>query len=359
MELTGLLDTLEQPVFFAEEDCITYGNGAAADLGVRAGMALPPLLGDAAEIYHTAIDDGAMVLPLTVEGRRRDASVQQVDGVAVFCVQLDRDLVQIDTMDAIAHTMRQPLSSIFATASSLFTYLEEREDPKIQKQTAALNRGFYQMLRIVGNLADSSQLLSDKAVFYGQETDLQAYFADLADRVRPLVAAVGQTFVFACPARHFSGVVDRQKLERAVLNLLSNAMKFTPKGGTIRLQVEPTRTQVIVKVVDSGEGMALDRLGTVFDRYDHPGSLGDPRWGVGLGLPLVKKIAELHGGTLILQPVPGMGTVVTMSLSLRSQEDGNTLKTPQVNYDYTGGYDHLLVELSDVLPVELFDSMSL
>jgi signal transduction histidine kinase len=358
MELTGLLDALEQPVFFAEKDRITYGNGAAVELGAQAGAALPPLLGDNAALYHDGIGDGAMVLPLTLQGRSRDASVQRIDGVDIFCVHLDRDQIRTDAMGAIAQTMRQPLGSLFATASSLFSYLEEREDPKIQKQTAALNRSFYQLLRIAGNLTDSSQLLSDDAVFYGVETDLQEYFVDLADRVRPLVAAAGQSFVFACPTRHFSGVVDRQKLERAVLNLLSNAMKFTPPGGTIRLQVEPTRTQVIVKVVDSGEGMDLDLLGTVFERYAHRGQMGDSRWGVGLGLPLVKKIAELHGGTLILQPVPGVGTVVTMSLSLRSQEDRTTLKTPQVNYDYTGGYDHLLVELSDVLPVELFDSLN-
>jgi signal transduction histidine kinase len=357
MELTGLLDALEQPVFFAEADRITYGNGAAAELGVRTGMALTALLGDGIAVYRSGIDDGAMVLPLTVEGRSRDASVRRVDGVDVFCVQTDRERAQTDAMGAIAQSIRQPLGNLFATANSLFSYLEEREDPKIQKQTAALNRSFYQLLRIAGNLTDSSQLLSGDAVFYGQETELQSFFADLADRVRPLVTAAGQVFEFACPTRHFSGVVDRQKLERAVLNLLSNAMKFTPKGGRVRLQVEPTRTQVIVKVVDSGEGMDAYLLGTAFDRYHHRNQLGDPRWGVGLGLPLVKKIAELHGGTLILQPMAGAGTAVTMSLSLRTQEDQKILKTPQVNYDYAGGYDHLLVELSDVLPTAVFDSL--
>lgn len=302
-----------------------------------------------------------MALALTVDGREHEVTVHRVEDVDVFCVCLSRNPVSMsmDTMSTIAQTIRQPLTNLFTTASSLFLYLEEREDPKIQGQTAALNRGFYQLLRIAGNLTDSSQLLAGESVFYGQHTELREFFAGIADQIRPLCAAAGIEFEFACPARSFSGVVDRQKLERAILNLISNAMKFTPKGGRVRLQVELTRSQVIIKVIDNGEGMDAGLLATVFSRYDHRNYAGDPRWGIGLGLPLVRQIAELHGGTAIVQATPGEGTVSTMSLSLRAEEDPKVLNTPIVNYDYAGGYSHTMVELSDVLPVELFDSLNL
>lgn len=361
MEMTSLLDCLEQPVFFVEKNLIIFCNRAASAMGLQAGMEVLPLLGRTADLYLASPSDGGMVLELSLDGRTYTTTAHWIDGVDVFCVQLSSatDPMGTDTMSSIAQTIRQPLSTLFATASGLFSYLEEREDPKIQRQTAVLNRSFYQLLRIAGNLTDSSQLLAGETVFYGEDTDLRSFFADLAAKVKPLCEVAGLQFEFACPGRSFSGVVDRQKLERAVLNLISNAMKYTPQGGKIRLQVDLTRNQAIIKVIDNGEGMEAGLLTTAFTRYGHRNYAGDPRWGVGLGLPLARKIAELHGGTVIIQTQPGEGTTVTMSLSLRSKEDPCILSTPIVNYDYAGGYSHVMVELSDVLPVELFDSLNL
>ena len=241
---------------------------------------------------------------------------------------------------------------------SLFPVLEEQENPAIQRQTAILNKNLYQLLRLAGNLTDMSRLIAGEMPMYDEKTELREFFGAIYDRVKPLCQAVGIEIKYACPTSKFYGVIDRQKMERAVLNLISNAMKYTPKGGKIMLRVETNKSSVLIKVADNGEGLQPELLATVFDRFSHRDPLGDPRWGMGLGLPYARYIAQLHGGTMIIEGKPGDGTSVTMSVSLHRQAAATSLRTPIINYDYAGGFEHCLVELADVLPSDVFDSMN-
>ena len=81
--------------------------------------------------------------------------------------------------------------------------------------------------------------------------------------------------------------------------------------------------------------------------------------GVGLGLPIARRIAELHGGAVVLTSRPGVGTDVTLSLSYSVRADDPSLHSPTLNYDYTGGHRHALVELSETIPGSLYDSVEL
>ena len=155
----------------------------------------------------------------------------------------------------------------------------------------------------------------------------------------------------------FLGWIDRQRLERAVWNLLSNTVKFTPKGGTITAELEYTFSAAVLRIHDSGEGVSPAQLTTAFQGYDRICALGDPRWGAGLGLPLAEHIVRLHGGTLMLHTSEGKGTTAVLSLSLSVPGTAELqFHSPTASIDYTGGYAHELVELSDVLPLSEFDS---
>ena len=180
------------------------------------------------------------------------------------------------------------------------------------------------------------------------------------DEIRALVHEVheaGLELQYTCNAKPFCGWIDRQRLERAVWNLLSNTVKFTPRGGTITAELEYTFSAAVLRIHDSGEGVSPAQLTTAFQGYDRICALGDPRWGAGLGLPLAEHIVRLHGGTLMLHTSEGKGTTAVLSLSLSVPGTAELqFHSPTASIDYTGGYAHELVELSDVLPLSEFDS---
>lgn len=135
-------------------------------------------------------------------------------------------------------------------------------------------------------------------------------------------------------------------------NLLSNALAFTPAGGEICLSLERREQSLLIRVTDTGEGFPESVLGTLFDRYSLI-PVGDPRWGTGYGLPMVREIARLHGGTLMAANVPTGGADVMFTLSLVRRPAA--VRTAQQRFDYLSGYRHALVELSDSLSASLYD----
>lgn len=220
-----------------------------------------------------------------------------------------------------------------------------------------MNRAHYQLLRLACNLTDMRSALLGELKLRREKAELTGFFRELFDRAVPLLRETGLELRYTCKAKPFCGWIDRQRLERVIWNLLSNAVKFTPKGGTVTAELEYTLQAAILRIHDDGEGVSQARLSSVFQGYDRSCALGDPRWGAGLGLPLAEHIVRLHGGTLMLQSEEGSGT--TMVLSLALSVPGTTelqFHSPTATIDYTGGYAHELVELSDVLPLSEFDS---
>lgn len=100
-------------------------------------------------------------------------------------------------------------------------------------------------------------------------------------------------------------------------NLLSNALKFTPAGGRVTVSLRFERKQVLLTVTDTGGGIPVERMETVFDGYLHPERLAALPCGLGLGLPLCRRIAEGHGGRMVLDSRPDQGTSVTLALRTR------------------------------------------
>ncbi len=354
-----ILDCVEQPVFFVRDEKICYCNKAAQELALQES-GLETVLGPNLEFYRQYDGEKTVQLTLSFGAQERNATLKREGDTDIFLVacRTADEGISLDSLSVLSQSLRQPLATAFSVTSTLFPLLEEQENPFIQKQTAILNKALYQLLRLAGNLMDMSRLIAGEMPMYDEKTELREFFGGIYDRVKPLCATVGITIQYACPTGKFYGVIDRQKVERAVLNLISNAMKFTPRGGKILLRVETNKNSVLIKVADNGEGLPPEMLATVFDRFHHREPLGDSRWGMGLGLPYARYVAALHGGTMILEGKPGEGTTVTMSLSLHRQIAADSVRSPVVNYDYAGGFEHCLVELADVLPSEVFDSVN-
>ena len=139
-------------------------------------------------------------------------------------------------------------------------------------------------------------------------------------------------------------------LEQVVYHLLSNAFKFTPAGGVVTVELQVKNKLVLLSVTDTGRGIPEEQISSLFDRYLHAGQMDPPPHGLGLGLPLCRRIAEGHGGTLMAESREGQGSRFTLSLPDRRVGSG----VSDVPFDYAGGFNRTLMALSDALPVSAF-----
>ena len=360
----GILNLLSQPVMYVRQEEIIFCNAAAASLIAGSGGCIAAFLPDGALISYRAFDGkGVMELPMVVYGRHYSALVCRMGDADVFVVHQapQYESLGFEALGSVSQAVRMELSEMFDAASQLFPRLEEQEDPWLQRQAARINKGLYGLLRLAGNLSDAGRCMAGRVELFPERTEITAFFDGICKRAGAFCQASGVTLEYQCPDRMFSAAVDRQKLERATLNLISNALCYTPSGGKILLRVEDYGHCFHIRVTDSGSGVAIPELSAVFNHYTRGGTLpGDPRWGAGLGLPLVRCIANLHHGTVVLNSAEGGGTTVTVSISRRLEARApEEVQSPVMNYDYAGGHDHTVVELSTALPVEVFDTRNL
>ena len=140
-------------------------------------------------------------------------------------------------------------------------------------------------------------------------------------------------------------------MERAVLNIISNSMKFMPDGGTIHVSLTRKENMLHLSILDSGSGIAENVLGNIFTRYQRQPCIEDSRYGIGLGMVLIRSAAADHGGTVLIDSPEGCGTRITMTLSIR--QDVSVLKTP-VLPPIADNTRQILTELSECLPWEAY-----
>lgn len=346
-DMFGLLDMMLQPVFCVKDNTVLRCNAAARQLLGDLEGAEVPLTAASAEEY-AAFSEGRLYLTLTLAGQQMGASVRKLDDLDVFELDPVSEDESLRAMALAARELRKPLS---AALSSTATLLDSQEDPDALEQLSRLNRGLYQMLRTIGNMSDAGSVSSHCSM---DTVDIPAVFREIFEKAQVLASQAGILLTWQDLPESLYGLADRDLLERAVLNILSNAMKFTPQGGEIRASLTRRGRTLRLTVEDSGSGIDRDVMGNLFQRHLRQPGLEDSRFGVGLGIRLIHSAARHHGGTLLISSTETGGSRIVLTLSIR-QKGQDRLSSPVFSLDYTGGFDHALVELSDVLPATLYD----
>ncbi len=250
---------------------------------------------------------------------------------------------------SVAAQLRGAMSNLYMAASQLCPAAAREQDPELDARAALLDQSYYQLLRLVTNLSAAARL-ADDAPFPLQDRDIVALVSELCSRAAALAPLRGIELRFLCAMEQHICALDPESFEQLLYHLLSNAFKFTPAGGTVTVELRSTRKQLLLSVTDTGCGIPEDRLLTLFDRYLH-GENRDPLpHGMGLGLPLCRRIAEGHGGMLMAESRPGKGTRFTLALPDR-QVGGSVRDVP---FDYSGGFNRTLLALADALPANAF-----
>ena len=259
----------------------------------------------------------------------------------------DREQMQLlaELLPSVAASLRSPLDSLHLAAQGLIS-----KTGADSPEAAILRQSCFKMLRLVNNMS-LAPILADDLPFYLTDADLTALMTHLYQQCSALAEMAGIKLSLHCTEEFLPSAIHRDYLERALWNLISNAFKFTPKGGEVTLRVEKRDKLALLSICDTGTGIAPELMETVFDRCLHSDRQDPQPHGLGLGLLIARRVAEGHGGRLLLESREGVGTTVTLALPLRRAQQ-EVLRQPI--FDYAGGFSPALLELSDALPFQAF-----
>jgi signal transduction histidine kinase len=224
---------------------------------------------------------------------------------------------------AASHDLKNPLAAIKATAQFLRRYLERTggSDPaRLATGLATIQETVDRMLGLVNELLDVARLRM------GQTLDLDRQTTDLVELARRIVAAQQQA-----TERHrlrvesavdaLVGEWDAARLERVLGNLLENAIKYSPDGGTVVVELAEEDGQALVRVRDQGIGIPLADRERIFEPFQRGSNVGQGIAGTGIGLSGSRQIVEQHGGAISVESEEGAGSTFTVRLPLAGREE--------------------------------------
>jgi len=344
-----ILDQFLTPAFSVKDGCIHQVNYAAQRCMIAPGTPISSLL-EADPQAYADFSGGCLYLTLTLGGKDFGAAVTKQDGFDLFVMDHEVEQQQLRALALASRELRAPLADIMSAADRLISQLEEGGH---SEDAAGISRSIHQLHRLVCNMSDAARYECEPAMNQSLR-DMSAIFDEAFEKAAILTAQAGVTLHYTTTATAVYGLADEEKLERAVFNLISNSLKFTPKGGVIEAKLTLRGSRLHLTVQDSGSGIPAGLRGSVFTRYQRSSCIEDGRHGIGLGMVIVRAAAAAHGGTVLLEQPEGQGARFTVTFAVRKTTMG-TLRAPIPTMDYAGGRDHGLLELSDVLPAKLFE----
>lgn len=240
------------------------------------------------------------------ESTRRQGELEQVR-------ELDR--LKTNFVGAVSHDLRTPLTSIMGYAEFLEDGIGGDLSGDQQAFVTQIMKSADRLERLLNDLLDFARLDAGTFKLALQTTDLHAKLVEVAESVHPQVEGAMLTLDVAVTDAPLFVSMDVQRIERVLINFLSNAIKFTLPGGTIRMETRLEGDRVICEVSDNGEGIAAEELPQLFQRFSQLKS-GQRKGGTGLGLSICKAIVEAHGGEVGVRSQLGQGSTFWFSLPL-------------------------------------------
>lgn len=241
--------------------------------------------------------------------------------------------------------MRQHVSNLMAAAHLLTPVVRSTGEAKYDQYLAIMNQSFYRLLRLMNHM----ELTQDRGMggipFRPGPLDLAGLCRETADEAAPLAEMAGVSFRYESDLTGLLTTGDGVALRRLLLGLFSNAIRAAGEGGEAGLHLTKQKNRAILTIWDNGPGL---------DAGGAPETIYRAEGGMGLGLDIVRELARLHGGAVMLESRPERGVRAVVSLPINTPEPG-VLRTPaDPKWDGGGGFSPALVELSVLLPSEAF-----
>jgi signal transduction histidine kinase len=230
-------------------------------------------------------------------------------------MQEDTDRIKDEFFATVSHELRTPLTSMLGY-SELMSDLEELS-PQGRRFLQVISRSAERELRLVDDLLTLVAIEDSGLAIRPHVVDLEPVVRDAVEAARPRAEEVDIDLRLEIPGFPVQVRVDGDRIGQAVDNLLSNALKFTPAGGEVRVRLRVDGDRAEIEVADSGTGIREDDAGRVFERLYRAGSaVAEQVPGAGLGLTIALAIVEAHGGSIELVKTDEQGTTFLVQLPL-------------------------------------------
>lgn len=213
----------------------------------------------------------------------------------------------------ISHELRTPLTVMLGITEKLRHTAPVQNDPRGAEMTSMLEQNGLRLLKLIDDLLDLVRFDTGHADVARQSTDLHAHLDGMLRSVRHLAEQDRVALIWTCPEKGRYWMVDRDKFDKIVLNLVVNAIKFTPSGGTIEVTTEVADGRLKLVVMDSGVGIEPDKLNRIFERFWQVDTSSTRKFqGAGIGLALVRSLAEVMDGSVKVESLVGKGATFTV-----------------------------------------------
>ena len=241
-------------------------------------------------------------------------------GVVERLAELER--LRTDLLSTIAHELRTPLTAVRTCVGVLRDPATSPSPAEVDTLLGTIERNADRMQRVVGDILEIARFRTGEVVLQLRPFDAAAMAREAVASLAPLAARRGQAIELDVPGAPVRVFGDHRRLESALVNLISNAVKYGPEDSTISVRVRTVRRSVVWTVADQGPGIPADEQPRLFERFfvgqnDREGS----GRGVGLGLPTALAIAQAHGGAIDVTSAPGSGSVFRIVVPAKGPQD--------------------------------------
>lgn len=221
------------------------------------------------------------------------------------------DNMKTEFVKRVSYELRTPLNSIIGFSELLKTGTAGVLNPRQGEYVDAVLSASNTLRDLVNDILDLSRAEAGVMELDLDKVDLYGLLSALVEHTKSGAARIGLTLQLDCRSDVGAFIADKRRIGQILFNLLSNALKFTPRGGTITIGGDITDDEVQIYVADTGPGIPEDVMPSAFERFAAKSGRTGARGGAGLGLALVSRIVELHSGWVELQSSPKTGTKVT------------------------------------------------
>ena len=216
----------------------------------------------------------------------------------------------------ITHELLTPLTIISASIEKI-----REEHPDSKRDLDLMDLNIQRSVRLLQQILETSKSQAGELKILVSRGDVMQYIKNTARSLEPLMARKGLTFTINCKPESMMGWLDTDKMDKIIFNLLSNAAKYTPEGGSVSLNVITNMRydRIIIQVIDTGVGIPKEKMKRLFSRFYDGDYRQNRTSGTGLGLALTRDLIYLHGGGIKCDSIEGQGTTFTLEIPINKE----------------------------------------
>jgi len=346
----ALFGMYDEAVLAASGDKFIYYNNAARRLLPDIEKMTP---GDIFPYAVLGLESDNLIGELDIAGKRSTYSAVWFEGHRIFSI-LSRDdggaELPSAAFAAMSLEMKNYLAVLKLASSIVLPFVENTGDKRLGDYAAMINQSYYNILRLTSNMEALGADADTR--FRKSRFDLSQLCDELIGACLHLVEDRGVTLRFKCPEESIIILADKAKIELMLLNIISNSLINTDKGGSVLMTAALAGESALIRVADTGGGILAES--SAWRRYGEERTLSDTKSGAGFGMAAVSQIARMHGGSVFFESRSGEGTVVAVSIPVEQDGVGELSLNDPVAVYQSDGISPLLIGLATVLGFDKF-----